>query len=61
VNYLPPPAVSRAAGLTDAEFDAVEHEFGFTFAPDHRAFLAAGMPTGRGWPDWRDPDRGGAA
>ncbi|GIE93195.1 hypothetical protein [Paractinoplanes rishiriensis] len=44
-------------GLTDAEFDAVEREFGFTFAADHRAFLAAGVPTGRGWPDWRGTDR----
>jgi hypothetical protein len=46
-----------AAGLTDAEFDGVEHEFGFTFAADHRAFLAAGLPTGRSWPDWRGTDR----
>jgi hypothetical protein len=46
-----------AAGLTVTELDAIEREFGFTFAPDHRAFLAAGVPTGRGWPDWRDPDR----
>lgn len=46
-----------AAGLSDAEFDAAEREFGFTFAPDHRAFLAAGVPTGRGWPDWRSEDR----
>lgn len=46
-----------AAGLTDDELTAIEHEFGFTFAPDHRAFLAAGVPTGRGWIDWRNPDR----
>ena len=44
-------------GLSDAEFDAVEAEFGFSFADDHRAFLAAGLPFGRGWPDWRDGDR----
>ena len=44
-------------GLTDAEFDAVEAEFAFRFADDHRAFLAAGLPVGRGWPDWRDGDR----
>ena len=59
-------------GLTDAEFDQVEAEFGFEFADDHRAFLAAGLPlsvpyddppgvfrTYRDpWPDWRggDPD-----
>lgn len=44
-------------GLTDAELAAIEREFGFTFAADHRAFLAAGLPSGRGWPDWRGPDR----
>jgi hypothetical protein len=48
---------SIAAGLSDSELSAIEHEFGFTFAPDHRAFLAEGMPSGRGWPDWRSPDR----
>ena len=44
-------------GLTGAELTAIEQEFGFTFAADHRAFLAAGLPSGRGWPDWRGPDR----
>ncbi|GAA3346488.1 hypothetical protein GCM10020358_57680 [Amorphoplanes nipponensis] len=44
-------------GLTEAEFAAVEQEFGFSFADDHRAFLAVGLPFGRGWPDWRDGDR----
>jgi hypothetical protein len=44
-------------GLSDAEFDAIEAEFAVTFADDHRAFLAAGLPFGRGWPDWRDGDR----
>jgi hypothetical protein len=44
-------------GLSDAEFAAVESAFGFSFAADHRAFLAAGLPVGRGWPDWRDRDR----
>jgi hypothetical protein len=46
-----------APGLTGAELDAVEAEFGFAFADDHRAFLAAGLPAGRSWPDWRDGDR----
>ncbi|MDQ0984314.1 hypothetical protein [Streptomyces sp. V2I9] len=54
-------------GLTDIECARVEEEFGFTFADDHRAFLAAGLPVGRpspasrrpGWPDWRDGDRDG--
>jgi len=44
-------------GLSDAEFSRLEDEFGFRFADDHRAFLSAGLPTGRGWPDWRDTDR----
>jgi hypothetical protein len=44
-------------GLTGGELDAIEAEFAFSFADDHRAFLAAGLPTGRGWPDWRDGDR----
>ena len=44
-------------GLTEAEIAGVEHEFGFSFADDHRAFLAERLPTGRGWPDWRDGDR----
>ena len=44
-------------GLTGTELAGVEREFGFTFADDHRAFLAAGLPSGRGWPDWRDGDR----
>ncbi|WP_061291313.1 SMI1/KNR4 family protein [Herbidospora cretacea] len=54
-------------GLTDAEFDQIETTFGFTFADDHRAFLAAGLPINgtrpeegavrkRPWPDWRDGD-----
>jgi hypothetical protein len=44
-------------GLTDSELSAIESEFRFSFADDHRAFLAAGLPYGRGWPDWRDGDR----
>ncbi|MGA5763420.1 hypothetical protein [Nonomuraea bangladeshensis] len=56
-------------GLSEAEFDRVERDFGFEFADDHRAFLAAGVPVREEpqpgatwehpWPDWRggDPDR----
>ena len=32
------------AALTDAELTAIEQRFGFEFASDHRAFLAAGLP-----------------
>lgn len=31
-------------GLSEAEFDRIERDFGFEFADDHRAFLAAGLP-----------------
>jgi hypothetical protein len=48
---------AMSPGLTEAELGAIEDEFGFRFAADHRAFLAAGLPSGRGWPDWRGPDR----
>jgi hypothetical protein len=44
-------------GLSDAETAAVEKEFGFSFADDHRTFLGTALPVGRGWPDWRDGDR----
>jgi hypothetical protein len=47
----------RQPGLTDAELARIEDEFGFRFAADHRAFLAAWPPSGRGWPDWRTTDR----
>ncbi|MCW7946280.1 hypothetical protein AAW14_30870 [Streptomyces hygroscopicus] len=55
-------------GLTDAEFTRIKREYGFEFADDHRAFLAAGLPVNvppeegqtwsRPWPEWRggDPD-----
>lgn len=41
------------AGLTEQELAGIEARFGFAFADDHRAFLAVGLPTGGGWPDWR--------
>src|SRR5262249_10309360 len=59
------------AGLTEAEFARVQDEFGFQFADDHRAFLAAGLPGNtrpeprepgvfythaQPWPDWRNGD-----
>jgi hypothetical protein len=47
-------------GLTDAEFARVEAMYGFTFADDHREFLAAALPVDderhRAWPDWRHGD-----
>ncbi|MET7364766.1 hypothetical protein ABZS61_02880 [Streptomyces sp. NPDC005566] len=55
-------------GLTDAELSRIERDYGFEFADDHRAFLAAGLPINvppedgqtwsEPWPDWRgDPDK----
>ncbi|RUP68507.1 hypothetical protein SSPNP10_07165 [Streptomyces sp. NP10] len=55
-------------GLSDAEFDRIEAEYGIVFALDHRGFLAAGLPVDRAvppeegesprnpWPNWRDGD-----
>lgn len=44
-------------GLTADEIARVEDTFGFAFADDHRAFLAAGLPVGPSWPDWRGEGR----
>ncbi|MDG4664670.1 hypothetical protein [Mycobacterium sp. 236(2023)] len=44
-------------GLTDDEIARIEDTFGFEFADDHRAFLAAGLPVGAAWPHWRDEGR----
>jgi hypothetical protein len=49
--------VTVEQGLTDAELANVEEALGFTFADDHRAFLAAGLPVGASWPDWRSEGR----
>ncbi|MEU0786468.1 hypothetical protein ABZ341_33420 [Streptomyces sp. NPDC006173] len=53
-------------GLTDVEFELIEREYGFEFADDHRAFLAAGLPVNvppedgqawsNPWPEWRGGD-----
>ena len=42
------------AGLTDSELDRIEQEFGFRFAADRRAFLAAGLPVNT-IPEPREP------
>ncbi|WP_197380795.1 hypothetical protein [Mycolicibacterium mengxianglii] len=49
--------VSIEAGLTDAEFEHIEQLLGFEFSDDHRAFLAAGLPVGASWPNWRSEGR----
>jgi hypothetical protein len=48
--------VDLQPGLTDGELARVERQFGFEFADDHRAFLAAALPVGPSWPDWRNGD-----
>jgi hypothetical protein len=50
------PDLQLEAGLTDDEAHAVEQEFGFAFAADHRAFLTTVLPVGPRWPDWRHGD-----
>jgi hypothetical protein len=49
--------VTVEPGLTAAELANVEQALGFTFADDHRAFLASGLPAGPSWPDWRSEGR----
>jgi|SRR5581483_4356993 len=43
-------------GLTEPELRDAEYRFEFHFPPDLRAFLAAGLPVGKSFPDWRDGD-----
>ncbi|MGW8760928.1 hypothetical protein ACWGN5_00345 [Streptomyces sp. NPDC055815] len=55
-----------APGLTEEEFGRIEATYGFEFSPEHRAFLAAGLPVvsppeegetwEQPWPDWRHAD-----
>ncbi|WP_185295297.1 hypothetical protein [Mycolicibacterium litorale] len=49
--------VPMAPGLSDDEVTHIESSFGFTFADDHRDFLAAALPVGEGWPNWREGHR----
>lgn len=43
-------------GLTDDEITTVERRLQIRFSADHRDFLAAGLPHGPSWPNWRDGD-----
>lgn len=49
--------VPLAPGLSDDEVARIESSFAFTFADDHREFLAACLPIGEGWPNWREAGR----
>lgn len=44
-------------GLSDAEFERIEHDYEFGFNDVHREFLATVLPLGPGWYDWRHGDR----
>ncbi|XP_028760483.1 uncharacterized protein LOC114738121 [Neltuma alba] len=55
MTHLRSSGIQVQPGLSDAEFARAEAEFGFAFPPDLRAVLAAGLPVGPGFPDWRSP------
>jgi len=48
-----PGVAAVLPGLTELELARAEAELGFAFPPDLRAVLAAGLPSGPGFPDWR--------
>lgn len=54
VDLLRAAGVNLARGLTDSEISRIEQSFGFSFGEEHRALLAAALPTGQGWIDWRN-------
>ncbi|KAF6139102.1 hypothetical protein GIB67_010828 [Kingdonia uniflora] len=56
IEHLRSSGVEVLDGLSDTEFARTEAEFGFVFPPDLRAVLAAGLPIGPGFPDWRAVD-----
>jgi hypothetical protein len=45
--------VPIAEGLSCEEFERIEATYGFTFPPDLRGILEAGLPVGAGFPNWR--------
>ena len=42
------------SGLTHEEIRLVEASFGFRFPPDLKSYLMFALPSGKGWPNWRD-------
>lgn len=44
------------SGLTQGEIQLAEESFGFQFPPDLKSFLMFALPSGQGWPNWRDVD-----
>jgi hypothetical protein len=53
LSHLRASGVAVLPGLTEAELFHAEAELGFAFPPDLREVLAAGLPSGPGFPDWR--------
>ncbi|GAB2674769.1 hypothetical protein [Thalassiella azotivora] len=56
LKILKAARVTLDKGLDTEELDRVEADFGFAFAPDHRDLLAAALPVGERWVDWRRAD-----
>jgi hypothetical protein len=48
--------IAIAPGLTPDEADEAEAVIGAKFPPDLRAFLSEGLPIGKRFPNWREPD-----
>ncbi|XP_047319077.1 uncharacterized protein LOC124922387 [Impatiens glandulifera] len=53
ISHLKTSGINVQPGLSEPEFALAEAEFGFSFPPDLKAVLSAGLPLGPGFPDWR--------
>ena len=53
VRRLARAQVNLEGGLSEQELSAVEARFGISFNPAHRGLLAAALPVGEEWMDWR--------
>ncbi len=53
VRRLECAQVSLEPGLSEQELSGTEARFGISFNPAHRALLAAALPVGGFWMDWR--------
>lgn len=53
IDHLLHSDVPVSPGLTDSEISSIESTFHFTFPPDLRSILQAGLPVGPGFPNWR--------
>ena len=53
VDRLRQADVVLERGLSEAEFERIEHDYEFGFSSVHREFLATVLPLGGGWCDWR--------